>query len=78
MDEDQRSSIFNTWRKSKKLVNIDVKKMPNECDWIGSCRTNFGFVKYGESHIQTVNMMITELSKRGCEVGNLPDVIGIK
>jgi len=77
MQEEQRGAMYNAWRNSKKNIDIDVKELETKDGWIGTCRSEFGFVKYGDTHIQVVDRMRTELAKRGCEVGNLPEVMGI-
>lgn len=77
MEEEQISAMYSSWRNSKKNINIIVSKLPNENGWIGQCDSEFGFVKYGDTHAQVVDRMRTELSKRGFEVGNLPEVFGI-
>ena len=77
MQEEQREAMYNAWRNNKKNIDISVTKLPNENGWIGQCKSEFGFVKYGDTNIQVVDRMRTELAKRGCEVGNLPEVMGI-
>ena len=77
MKEEQRKSMYNAWRGKKNNIEIDVKELETKDGWIGTCRTEFGFVKYGDTHIQVVDRMRIELAKLGCEVGNLPEVMGI-
>lgn len=76
-EEEQREAMYNAWRNSKKIVEIDVKKLCKNKGWVGTCKTEFGFVKYGDTRIQVIDRMRMELYKRGYEVGNLPEVMGI-
>jgi hypothetical protein len=78
MSEDIRETHYNAWRNNKKFVDISVTELDTKDGWVGQCKGTFGFVRYGDTHSVVVSMMRTELTKRGYEVGNLPEVMGIK
>ena len=77
MTEDIRETHYNAWRKGKEFIDIEVNELDTKDGWIGKCKSKYGFVIYRDTKQQTVYAMQTELAKRGCEVGNLPEVFGI-
>lgn len=76
--EDIREIHYNGWRDSKKFIDIEVNELIPDGGWIGKCKDKLGFVKYGDTKLQVIDRMRTQLSKLGYEVGNLPEVMGIK
>lgn len=78
--EDIREIHYNGWRNSRKLIDIEVNELISDDNgsWIGKCIDTYGFVKYGDTKIQVIDRMRTELHRRGYDVGNLPEVMGIK
>ena len=76
--EDIRKIHYDAWKRSKNNMDITVKELSTKDGWIGQCKDRFGFVRYGNTHIEVVSAMITALDIRGYEVGNIPEVMGIE
>ncbi len=76
--EDIRQTHYDAWKSNKKFIDIEVKELEDKSGWIGTCKTELGIVIYRDTKQQTIYAMVGALSAKGYEVGNLPEIYGIK